>query len=133
MAPIRSRAVLAAAPRFIVLWVALAAAVAAGCAGSSGSPTTPGSTSPEAAPASAKASPPASGSDAALAELDRLNRWCASHDDCDVHERPAAYPGRKAHGETNGFILDAKERLRGLGVAAVWDGSTRRYRIAPSR
>ena len=71
-----------------------------------------------------EASPPAS---LAEAELARLNRWCAGQDDCDVSERPGAYPGRVAHGETNGFILSSRERLAALGAGAAWDPRARRF------
>ena len=63
------------------------------------------------------------------AELSRLNRWCSGLDDCDVLERPQAYPGRVAHGETGGFVTDARDRLRKLGAAVIWDAATKRYRL----
>lgn len=73
-----------------------------------------------------------SGADPILAELKRLNRWCSGQDDCDVVERPKAYPGRVAHGETRGFINSSKARLHKLGAQVVWDPAKNRYRLTTS-
>ncbi|MFH2010479.1 MAG: hypothetical protein ABI333_28020 [bacterium] len=70
-----------------------------------------------------------SSADRIRAELSRLNRWCSGQDDCDVLERPQAYPGRVAHGETGGFVTDARARLRQLGAEIAWDRAARRYRL----
>jgi hypothetical protein len=62
-----------------------------------------------------------------LAELDRLNSWYP--DECDVYERPAAYPGRKASGETGGFVTSSKEALAKRGVTVSWDPAAHRYHV----
>jgi len=72
---------------------------------------------------------PTHGGDRIRAELGRLNRWCSGQDDCDVVERPKAYPGRAAHGETRGFIDSAKSRLRNLGAEVRWNAVKNQYRL----
>ncbi len=59
--------------------------------------------------------------------LSRLDSW--DKEECDVAERPAAYPGRVASGETNGYLETQKQALAALGVEVVWDPGSRRYRV----
>ena len=107
------------APRLLASLVALVAACGSRAAA-------PRDAAPPTAPAAAALpTEPA----AALPILDELNRWCAGQgDECDVAERGRdAYPDRVASGETNGWILDHRERLAALGVPVVWDAGRRRF------
>jgi hypothetical protein len=60
--------------------------------------------------------------------LEKLNGWDA--EETDVIERPDAYPGRIAAGESNGFIDTHKGMLAKLGVTVRWDAENKRYLIA---
>jgi len=63
-----------------------------------------------------------------LAVLDRMNEWCTNQgDECDVAERPDAYPNRMSAGETNGWIDSHTEQAATHGVTAVWSVSRRRF------
>ncbi len=63
----------------------------------------------------------------ARALLEKLNGWDA--EEAGVIERPDAYPGRIAAGESNGFIGTHKEALTKLGVTVRWDSRNQRYQI----
>lgn len=64
----------------------------------------------------------------AIALIDRLNAWCASHGTaCDVSERPDAHPDEAPHGEVNGMIHARRRQLDALGVEMVWSISSRRF------
>ncbi len=57
-----------------------------------------------------------------------MSEWCANQDDeCDVAERPDAYPNRASSGETNGWIHSHREQAAEHGIIAVWSVSRRRY------
>ncbi|MBO6938104.1 MAG: hypothetical protein JJ863_24255 [Deltaproteobacteria bacterium] len=67
-------------------------------------------------------------SEEGLAVLDRMSEWCTNQgDDCDVAERPDAYPDRISSGETNGWIHSHREQAAEHGIAAVWSVSLRRF------
>lgn len=59
--------------------------------------------------------------------LAKLESW--DREECDVAERPAAYPGRVASGETNGYLDTQKAALRELGVEVRWDAAALHYRV----
>jgi len=67
----------------------------------------------------------------ALILLGKLNSW--DGEECDIHERPEAYPDRVASGESNGWIDTHKEGLAKLGYEVAWDAKVRRYLFAPGR
>jgi hypothetical protein len=60
--------------------------------------------------------------------LDRLNGWCASYPgECNLYERPEAFPDQVSSGESNGFLSDAKQRLDALGADYLFNISFLRY------
>jgi hypothetical protein len=60
--------------------------------------------------------------------LDRLNGWCESYPgECNLYERPEAFPDQVSSGETNGFLSDAKQRLDALGADYLFNISFMRY------
>jgi hypothetical protein len=60
-----------------------------------------------------------------------LTDFCAPTDDCDVAERPADHPGRKASGETRAFIDARRRQAKALGEDLIWDVGYRRFMTVP--
>ena len=67
---------------------------------------------------------------AAAEALETLNKW--DKEECDVAERPEEYPGRKASGETNGYISTWKGLVLDHGFIPAWKPNEKRYRIERS-
>jgi hypothetical protein len=63
--------------------------------------------------------------------LDKLNDW--DKEELDVVERPEMYPGRKASGETGGWIVTWKSELRRVGMSVIWDPKKRKYEVVVPR
>jgi hypothetical protein len=56
-----------------------------------------------------------------------LNSW--DKEELDLHERPETKPNQKAHGETNGWVIEHKEQLKSLGATVKWNPHLMRYQL----
>lgn|GEM_PF-3438765 len=59
--------------------------------------------------------------------IEHLNKW--DKEELDVHERPNAYPNRKPHGETNGWIVEHKRLLKELNAIIIWNSNNLQYEL----